>query len=131
MNAFLTHLPTGGRLLLGLIFVVFGLNGFLHFIPIPPADGAAGSFMGGLAASGYFFPMLAGIQVAVGLALLANRFVALALLVLAPITVNIVAYHSLAPDGMGLALLVLVLHLTVAWSLRSTYAPVLAAKVQA
>lgn len=123
MNKISTLAPVGARLMLGLIFTVFGLNGFLHFIPIPPAEGAAGQFMGGLAATGYFFPMLAGTQIAVGLALLANRFAALALIVLAPITINIVAFHILAPDGMGMALFVLALHLGLAWHNRSAYAP--------
>ena len=131
MNKLTTFAPIGARLLLGLIFTVFGLNGFLQFIDIPPAEGAAGDFMGGLFASGYFFPLLAGTQVAVGLALLANRFAALALVVLAPITIHIVLYHTLAPDGMGMALLIVVLQLIVAWSMRSTYLPLLKAKVQA
>jgi len=129
MNKLLTFAPIGARLLLGLIFTVFGLNGFLHFIPIPPAEGAAGSFMGGLAASGYFFPLLAGTQVAVGLALLTNIFAALALVVLAPITVHIVAYHTLAPDGMAMALLIVVLQGVVAWNLRAAFSPLLKAKV--
>lgn len=130
MNKLMNYAPTGARLLLGLIFTVFGLNGFLHFIPIPPAEGAAGEFMGGLAASGYFFPLLAGTQVATGLALLTNAFAALALVVLAPITVHIVAYHTLAPDGMGMALLIVALQVFVAWSLRDSFRPLLAAKVQ-
>ncbi len=66
-----------------------------------------------------------------GLALLTNAFAALALVVLAPITVHIVAFHTLAPDGMGMALLIVVLHLFVAWSLRDAFRPLLTAKVQA
>lgn len=128
MTQLLQLAPTGARLLLGLLFTVFGLNGFLHFMPIPPAEGAAGTFMGGLAATGYFFPLLAGTQIAVGLALLANRFAALALVVLAPITIHIVAYHTLAPDGMGLALVIVALQAYVAWNLRSAYRPLFLAK---
>ncbi|MFT7670118.1 MAG: putative membrane protein YphA (DoxX/SURF4 family) [Planctomycetota bacterium] len=131
MNKLISFAPTGARLLLGLIFAIFGLNGFLHFIPIPPPEGAAADFMGGLAATGYFFPLLAGTQVAVGLALLTNRFTALALIVLAPITVQIVAFHTVAPEGMPLALVVLVLHLGLAWHQRASFSPLLAAKVQA
>ena len=131
MNKLLTFAPIGARLLLGLLFTVFGLNGFFHFIDIPPAEGAAGTFMGGLAASGYFFPLLAGTQVAVGVALISNLFAALALVVLAPITVHIVAYHTLAPDGMPMALLVVVLQVIAAWGLRAAYRPLLKAKVQA
>ena len=76
---------TAARLALGAIFTVFGLNGFLHFIPAPPPSGLAAVFVGGLGASGYFFPLLKGTAVAVGLLLLSNRFVPLALTVLAPI----------------------------------------------
>ncbi|MFT4710959.1 MAG: putative oxidoreductase [Bacteroidia bacterium] len=123
MNTLSNFAPLGARLLLGLIFTVFGLNGFLQFIPIPPAEGDAATFMGGLFASGYFFPMLASVQILVGLSLLTNILTPIALIVLAPITVNIVAYHSLAPEGMPLALLVLALHLGVAWNLRARFAP--------
>ena len=131
MNKLIQFAPTGARLLLGLIFAIFGLNGFLHFIPMPPPEGVAAEFMGGLAATGYFFPLMAATQVAVGLALLANRFTPLALIILAPITIQIVAFHSIAPDGMPLALLVIALHLGLAWNYRSVFSPLLAAKVQA
>lgn len=117
------------RLLLGLIFTVFGLNGFLQFIPLPPHTGLAAEFMGGLAVSGYFFPMLAMTQVLVGVALLLNRFSALALVVLAPITINIVAFHVLSGEGMPMALFIVALHLASAWQLRSAYRPLLRAKV--
>ena len=131
MNALSRFAPIGARLALGLLFTVFGLNGFLHFIDIPPAEGDAGSFMGGLAASGYFFPFLAGTQVVVGLALLTNFFAPLALVVLAPITINIVLYHTLAPDGMAMALVIVVLQAYLAWNLRSAYRPLLTARWQA
>ena len=123
--------PTGARILLGLIFAIFGLNGFLHFIPMPPPQGTAAEFLGGLAAAGYFFPMMAATQILVGAALVANRFTALALIVLAPITINIVAFHGIAPEGMPLALLVAVLHVGLAWHQRAIFSPLLAAKVQA
>ena len=123
MNTLTTFAPLGARLLLGLIFTIFGLNGFFQFIPIPPPEGDAATFMGGLAATGYFFPMLASVQILVGISLLTNILAPIALIVLAPITVHIVAFHSIAPEGMPLALLVLVLHLGVAWSLRARFAP--------
>ena len=73
------------RVLLGLVFFVFGLNGFLHWLPLPTMKGAAAEFMGGLVASGYFFPLLFGTYTNTGAALLTGRFVPLALTVLAPV----------------------------------------------
>lgn len=127
MTALLRHAPTAARILLGLIFVVFGLNGFLGFIPLPPHEGAAAEFMGGLAAAGYFFPLLKVTEIVVGLALLANRFAPLALVILAPITINIVAFHSLAPAGLPLALLIVGLQGGLAWHFRAAYRPLLSA----
>lgn len=127
MNKLLSYAPTAARVLLGLIFVVFGLNGFLKFIPIPPPEGAAAEFMGGLAAAGYFFPLLKVTEIAVGLALLANRFVPLALVVLAPITINIVAFNILAPEGLPLALVIVALQVGLAWHHRSAFRPLLTA----
>jgi hypothetical protein len=120
---------TAVRLALGAIFTVFGLNGFLHFIPQPPPSGLAAVFVGGLGASGYFFPLLKGTEVLVGLALLSNRFVPLALTVLAPIVVNIVAFHAfLAPTGMALPLAIVALGLYLAYTERAVFAPLLQAK---
>jgi uncharacterized membrane protein YphA (DoxX/SURF4 family) len=118
------------RLLLGLMFFVFGLNGFLNFLPQPqgiPAGAAA--FGGALAATGYMFPLIKGTEVLAGLLLLSNRFVPLALVLLAPIVVNIVAFHLvLAPAGSAVALVALALELFLAWSYRDSYRSVLAAR---
>ncbi|MBX9766822.1 MAG: DoxX family membrane protein [Bdellovibrionales bacterium] len=81
------------RLLLGLMFFVFGLNGFFNFIPAPPPEGPGGEFIGALIATGYMFPMIKGFEVISGAMLLAGRMVPLALLFLAPITVNIFMFH--------------------------------------
>lgn len=117
------------RLLLGAIFTVFGLNGFLHFLPQPPLAGTAAAFVGGLGASGYFFPLLKGTEVLAGLLLLSNRFVPLALTVLAPVVVNIVAFHAfLAPAGLGLPLVIVALGVYLAYTERATFAPLLQAK---
>lgn len=98
------------RLALGLTFAVFGLNGFLHFLPMPAHEGEAGAFMGALAASGYMFPLIKGIEVVAAVLLLSGRLPALALLLLAPIVVNIVAFHAfLAPAGLALGLVALAL----------------------
>lgn len=91
------------RLLLGFTFTVFGLNGFLHFIPLPPPEGVAAQFMGALAASGFLMPVFV-LELVAGVLLLANRFVPLALALLAPIVVNIALYHALmARHGLGFA----------------------------
>lgn len=115
---------TAARLVLGAIFTVFGLNGFLHFIPAPPPSGLAAVFVGGLAASGYMFPLLKGTEVIVGLLLLGNRFVPLALTILAPIVVNIVAFHAfLAPAGLALPLVITALGIYLATTERAIFAP--------
>src|SRR5260221_14487231 len=123
MTSISRYAPTAARLLLGLIFLVFGLNGFLQFIPQPPVPGKAGVFAGALAASGYMFPLIKGVEVVAGVLLLSNRFVPLALAILAPGVVNIVLFHAvLAPGGLGVSLFVLALELFTAWSYRSAYA---------
>jgi uncharacterized membrane protein YphA (DoxX/SURF4 family) len=130
MNTIRKHLPTAARLFLGLVFTVFGLNFFLHFLPMPPPPSPqAGSFAGALLASGYLFPLLKVTEVAAGLLLLANRFVPLALAVLAPIVVNIVGFHLfLAPAGMALPLGLLAAQLYLAWTYRAAFAPMLQAR---
>ncbi len=111
------------RILLGLIFVVFGLNGFLHFIPQPPMPQPAIAFFGGLAASGYMLPLLFATQV-VGGALVLLGMVPLGVVVLTPVIVNIVAFHVfLAPGGLPLAVVVAALALFLAWTHRSAYRP--------
>jgi hypothetical protein len=115
---------TAARLALGAVFTVFGLNGFLHFIPQPPPSGLAAVFLGGLAASGYMFPLIKATEVVVGLLLLSNRFVPLALTILAPIVVNIVAFHLfLAPTGLALPIVVTALGVYLAWTERRVFAP--------
>jgi putative oxidoreductase len=97
------------RLLLGSIFVVFGLNGFLHFIPMPPPTGVAAQFFGALFASRYWV-VIFGLQIVGGLLLLLNRFVPLALVLLAPVIVNIFFFHALmATAGLPLAIVVVIL----------------------
>jgi uncharacterized membrane protein YphA (DoxX/SURF4 family) len=129
MNTILKHLPTAARLFLGLVFTVFGLNFFLHFLPTPPAPLRAASFAGALFASGYFFPLLKITEVAAGLLLLSGRFVPLALAVLAPIVIDIVGFHLfLAPSGIALPLVVLAAELYLARTYRAAFAPMLKAR---
>ncbi|MGO9834047.1 MAG: DoxX family membrane protein [Polyangiaceae bacterium] len=129
MNAISRFAPSAARLLLGLVFFVFGLNGFLQFIPPPPAPDKAVAFLGALAATGYMFPLIKSVEVIGGALLLSNRFVPLALAVVAPNVVNIVLFHAvLAPGGLPVALFVLGLELFAAWSYRSAYASMLRAR---
>src|SRR6202051_3662000 len=101
------------RILLGLLFLVFGLNGFLHFIPMAPPPGLAGKFMGALFVSHYLM-FIFSVEVIGGTLLLANRFVSLALILLGPILVNILLFHSLmAPEGLPVALFATVLWATL------------------
>ena len=128
MSAVVSKLPAAARIVLGLIFFVFGLNGFLHFLPMPPMEGRPGEFFAGLVASGYLLPLLQGTEVAAGALLLAGRFVPLALLLLAPIIVNIFAFHAvLAPSGMGMTSLIVVCELYLGWAYRDAFRPALRA----
>jgi uncharacterized membrane protein YphA (DoxX/SURF4 family) len=111
------------RLLLGLVFVVLGLNGFLNFLSMGPMPtGLAGQFIGALFLSHYFW-VVAGLQVIGGLLLLVNRFVPLALVLLGPVIVNILLYHLfLNPAGIGLAILVTILWFIVFYGHRQYFA---------
>ncbi len=119
----------GARVGMGFIFIVFGLNGFLGFLPMPPLPDEAGAFMGALAKTGYMFPLIKGTEVIAGLMLVANFATPFALLLLAPIVVNIVLFHAmLAPAGLLLPILLLVLGLYLAWNLKDQFSSVLKVK---
>ena len=126
---FARHLPTIARFLMGLMFFVFGLNGFLQFIPQPkdPMPEGAVAFAGALMNTGYMMPLVSGTQLLVGVLLLLNRFVPLALALIAPIIVGIVTFHIfLAPSGLAIAVVVLVLELYLAWAYRGAFRSMLA-----
>lgn len=110
------------RLLLGLAFVVFGLNGFLNFLSMgPPPTGLAGEFMGALFQSHYYW-VVAALQVAGGVLLVVGRYVPLGLVLLGPVIVNILLYHIfLNPAGMGMALVVTVLWFIVFYGYRQYF----------
>ena len=107
------------RVLLGLVFAVFGSNAFLHFIPMPPMQGPAGAFIGALVSSGYIY-VIAGLQVVGGLLLLiGGRFVPLGLTLLGPVIVNIMLYHIfLDPSGLAMACVISILALFLLWVYR-------------
>src|SRR6202030_2548734 len=108
--------------LAGVIFLVFGLNGFLNFIPVPPLGGIAGQFMVALYASHYLM-VISAFQVIAAVLLLVNRYVPLAVAVLAPVLVNILSFHALmAPSGLPLALFVAVLWALIFVDVRPAFA---------
>lgn len=109
------------RGLLGLIFVVFGSNMFLHFIPMPPPAGEAGAFFGAMFVTHYIY-VVAAVQVVGGL-LLFTRYVPLALTLLGPVIVNILSFHAfMAPSGLPLASVVAALALFLLWRHREHFA---------
>jgi len=115
------------RSLFGLIFVVFGSNMFLHFIPNPPEPPAAADFFTGLFKTGYFIPMVGATQVVSGVLLLTGMMVPFALILIAPVIVNIFLFHAfLAPGGLPLAVIVVALELILAWMHRGAFAPLFA-----
>ncbi|HEY6725825.1 MAG TPA: DoxX family protein [Polyangiaceae bacterium] len=121
--------PAAARVTLGLVFFVFGLNYFLDFLPPPPTPPEqALAFLGGLMAGGYVLPLVKTIEVVAGAALLANRFVPLALTVLAPIVVNIAAYHFLLAPGYAMPIALILLQLYLAWTHRAAFLPMLRAR---
>jgi len=111
------------RLLLGLICVVFGLNGFLNFLNMGPAPtGLAGQFLGALFLSHYYW-VVAALQIAGGVLLLVNRFVPLALVLLGPVIVNIICYHVfLNHAGAGIAIVVTALWFIIFYTHRQYFA---------
>lgn len=121
----MNYIPLAARVVLGLIFFVFGLNGFLNFLPMPSnMPEAAASFSGALAQTGYMFPLIKGVEVLAGALLLVGVAVPFALLLLAPIVVNIVLFHVfLAPGGTAMLLVITGLLLYLAYVHRDLFKP--------
>ena len=122
-----TKVYFGSRLLLGLIYFVFGLNGFLNFIPAPPdMPAAAQAFMGGMTSASYFMPVLKGTEVIAGLLLLSGFAAPLALVILAPITLQILLFHGFLTPGIQNLIIPLVmtaLHILAAQAYWNLYCP--------
>jgi uncharacterized membrane protein YphA (DoxX/SURF4 family) len=116
----------GARVLLGVIFVVFGLNGFFKFIPVPEMTEAAGSLMGALLATGYFMMVVKAVEVVAGLMILTGRFLPLGLILLAPVSVHILLLHTfLDTAGLPMALFIIAAQLFLAWAYRESFSGVL------
>jgi len=132
-KSFTRYLPAFARVLMGIAFFIFGLNGFLNFIPQPktPMPQGAMDFAMALANSGYMMQLVSGVQLLVGVLLLVNRFVPLALALIAPIIVGIITFHIfLMPATIGPGIVVLALELYLAWAYRAAFSPMLAARVK-
>jgi len=123
-------IPLVARTLLGLAFTVFGLNFYLHFLPQPAPPPHAGAFLGALVA-GKILSVTKPIEIASGLALLGNRFVPLALTLLAPIEIGILTYHGVFdPSGLPVIAVLIALTIYLAWAYRAAFAPMLRARVE-
>ena len=120
---------TVARYLLGLIFTIFGVNGFAHFIPQPPPSSALGmQFMTVMSASHYLVPVFL-VQILGGVLLLLGRYIPLALALLAPVIVNILIYHtSMDPGGMGAGVLAAILWVLVFLRYRASFRGLLQAQ---
>lgn len=112
--------------LFSLFWLVFGLNNFLHFFPIPQPSQAGADFMYALENTGYVLPLVYGAQIVAGLMLLVRRFVPLALLVLAPIVVNILLYDLfLNPSGLVIGCVIGALYVAVLFDQKHKFIPLL------
>ena len=129
-KSFARHIPTIVRILLGLMFLVFGLNGFLNFMPAPKDMPQDIMTVSGALVKGGYMTVVSGTEVLVALMLLSGLFVPLALALLAPIVVGIITFHIyLAPATIGPGVVVLVLELYLAWAYRDAFRSMLAMRV--
>jgi putative oxidoreductase len=114
------------RILLGLTFVVFGLNGFLNFIPAPPIPGPAGAFTTAMYQTHYQW-FVSAVELVAGILLLTNQYVPFAVVTLAAVLANILVFHAtMLPMGFPIALVATVLWFIVALPLRAHFAPLFA-----
>jgi putative oxidoreductase len=111
------------RILLGFLYLVFGLDYFLHFIPYQPLHtGKTGAFIAGLKGVGYFYPMIKVIQITGGLSLLFNRYAPFFAVVLFPISLNVLLFHTiLVPSGWLMGVFLMVPNLLLGYGYRKYY----------
>src|SRR5205823_3105543 len=113
----------GLRIILGLIYFVFGLNGFLGFISMPPLPEAAMGFMGGMFSAPYFIWILKPTEIIGGFLLLLGKAVPFALVILAPITVNIFLFHLFLAGSPGMAIGMFIIHVALIKMNWNAYKP--------
>jgi uncharacterized membrane protein YphA (DoxX/SURF4 family) len=137
-SAIVRYLPVAARIILGLIFFgsgVFGLLMAFGVVPMPPQNppltGAAEAFMTGLFKSGYLFQLIKITEVVVGALLLFGRFVPLALVIIAPVVINIFAVHAfLMPKGLPMAIALVLLEAYLGWAYRASFRPLFEARAR-
>ena len=116
------------RILMGAMLVVFGLNKFLQFMSMPPPAPEMGAYMGALFATGYIFPLIAVIEISTGALFLANKFTALAAIILFPVMLNaFLAHLFLDSAGIGAAALIISMNLFLFFANKEKYSEVLKA----
>jgi putative oxidoreductase len=118
------------RCLLGFIYLVFGLDFFLHFIPYQPLHtGKPGALVAGLKGTGYIYPMMKTIQILGGLSLLINRFAPFSAVVLFPISLNVLLFHTiLVPSGWPMGVILIVPNVFLGWAYSKYYQGMFTAK---
>jgi len=110
------------RILLAIILIVFGVNKFGQFFPMPPMEGDAATFMGALGISGYMFPLLGILEIGIGILLILKKAVPFALILLAPLAVNMVLFHAfMAPEGIVAAAIVFVFNIALMYNSKDAY----------
>jgi hypothetical protein len=130
-RSFTRFFPAIARVLLGLPLVVFGLNMFFHFIPEPKMQmpEKVVMFSTALMNSGYMMQLIGVTFLVVGVLLLTNRFVPLALVLFAPFLVNSLAFHIfLEHTGLPMAIVFAAFELYLAWKYRAAYRPILTSR---
>ncbi len=120
------------RILLGIIFFTYGLNGFLNVLPLLQLNSSAGVFIGGLVGSGYFFQFLKVCEIVAGVALISGFFVPLALTLLAPISINIFLFHLfLDKDGLPMSLIIMALMIYLTFTYKEYFKQLFTARTEA
>lgn len=117
------------RFSFGALFLVFGMNGFLNFMPMPTPTPAAGEFLGALFKTGFIFPVIKAIEVLVGLSMITNRFTSLSLVVITPI-LTVITLHNfiLDPNGIALNTFILMMYGLLLFEHRNNYSQLISAE---
>lgn len=127
----MSKVKLAARILLGLAYLIFGLNFFLQFLPLPPSTEAMGKITGAIYQTGYMFQFIKLTEIVGGLLLVLGLYVPMALIVLAPVTLNIVLMHAfLDPAGVGAGLVLTILHIFLGFAYLKHYRPLFVAKAE-